>query len=223
VRGGSEQGLLNGTVMPAQWEILLGDNPRLSVLWLQVLGADAVLVNGKRSREIYHDFQFPEKFVGSLPVLHDDGATNVIYGVPRRYPSLARVVDRARLDSLPEIRGNGTEPILSAWQNVIENGPDVPTTTDWQGTDVLLVKAPTSEGQSIFLQVSYDTNWRAYANGRRVPIRRNHLGFMTLDAPAGTQEIRLEFPLPFANKVGYALLFLSFFSIGGLVYLGRSS
>lgn len=223
VGGGSEQGLINGIVMSAQWEILLGDNPKLSILWLQILGADAVLVNGKQSREIYHDFQFPDKFAGSLPVLYDDGVGNVIYGVPRRYTSLARVVNRARLDSLPEIPGNGTEPTLSAWQDVIENGPDVPTTTEWQGTDALHVKAPTQQGESIFLQVSYDSNWRAYANGRKVPIRRNHLGFMTVDAPAGTQEIRLEFPLPFSNKVGYALLLLSFFSIGGLVYVGRSS
>jgi hypothetical protein len=44
---------------------------------------------------------------------------------------------------------------------------------------------------------------------------------MTIDAPAGAQDIQLEFPMPFSNKIGYTLLLMSFFAIGGLVYLGR--
>jgi hypothetical protein len=213
--------LLNPTVIAAQWEILLGPNSNLSLWWLQVLGADAVLVNGPESKEQYHDFQFPQKFNGKLAVLHDDGAGNIIYQVPRRYPSLARVVDRARFETLPVIPGNGDEPSLTAWVNAVENGPDVVTATEWWGTDALRVHAPVQPGQSVFLQVSFDANWRAYVNDQRVPIRRNHLGFMTIDAPPGTQEIRLEFPTPFSNKVGYALLVMSFLAVGGLVYLSR--
>ncbi|HYP05846.1 MAG TPA: hypothetical protein VER03_06385 [Bryobacteraceae bacterium] len=221
VGGGSEQGLLNSMVMPAQWEILLGPEFNLSLWWLQLLGADAVLVNEAHSKERYHDFQSPDKFRGKLPVLHDDGAGNIIYGVPRRYGSLARVVDTAKFNALPEIPGNGTESTLTAWVDAVENGPDVPTTTEWLGTDALRVHAPVQQGQSVFLEVTFDSNWRAYADGRRVPTRRNHLGFMTIDAPPGSQEIRLEFPLPFSNRVGYALFAMSLLVIGGLVYLGR--
>jgi hypothetical protein len=50
--------------------------------------------------ESYRDFTFPDKFSGVLPVLYDDDQGNVIYQVPRRYPSLARVVDRARFEAL---------------------------------------------------------------------------------------------------------------------------
>lgn len=222
VGGGSEQGLLNPMVMPAQWEILLGDRLDLSLWWLQLMGADVVLVNEPQSREHYHDFQHPQKFKGKLDVLNDDGAGNIIYKVPRRYPSLARVVERARFDSLPDIPGNGDEPSLTAWAGAVERGPEVPTQTDWQGTDALTIRAPVREGQSVFLQVSYDSNWRAYVEGRRrVPIRRNKLGFITIDAPPGTQEIRMEFPVPFSNVIGRIVALGSLLAVGVLLYQGR--
>jgi hypothetical protein len=222
VGGGSEQGLLNPMVMPAQWEILLGDSFNLSLWWMQLFGADVVLVSEPQSREYYRDFQYPLKFKGKLDILYNDGAGNFIYKVPRRYSSLARVVDRARLDALPDIPGNGDEPSLSAWVDVIERGPEARTETRWQGTDALVVKAPVREGQSVFLQVSFDYNWRAYVNGQRVPIRRNKLGFMTIDAPAGTEEIRLEFPTPFSNKVGRIVTILSMLVLGALVFRRRA-
>lgn len=216
IGGGSEQGLLNPIVMPAQWEILQGEGFNLSLWWLQLLGADAVLVNEPHSREHYHDFQFPKKFQDKLAVLHDDLAGNIIYKVPRRYASLARVVDRQRLEALPEIPGNGDEPSLSAWADVLENGPEAATQTQWSGTDALLVKAPVKEGQSVVVQVSFDSNWRAYVGDQRVPVRRNKLGLMTIDAPAGTQEIRLQFPTPFSNQVGRAVTLLTLLAIGWL-------
>jgi hypothetical protein len=221
IGGGSEQGLLNPMVMPAQWEILLGDNFNLSLAWLQLFGADVALVNEPQSREHYHDYQYPLKFRGKLEVLHDDGAGNIIYKVPRRYIGLARVVDRARIEALPDIPGNGDEPSLSAWVDVIENGPEAPTVTEWLSTDELRVKGPIKEGESVFVQVSFDSNWRAYAGGQRLQIRRNKLGFMTIDAPPGTQEIRLHFPTPFSNQVGRALTIVTMLIIGGLLYIGR--
>jgi hypothetical protein len=220
IGGGSEQGLLNPMVMPAEWEVLFGKRFDLSLWWLQLFGADAVLVNGPQSKEFYHDIHFPEKFKGNLAVLHDDGAGNIVYKVPRRHQSLARVVNRAKLDQLPDIPGNGDEPTLTAWVNALENGPDASTTTEWIGTDALRVKAPVDEGQSVVVQVSYDSNWRAYVKDQPVPIRRNKLGFMTVDAPAGTQEIQLEFPTPLANQIGRLVTLLSLLAVAWLVYLG---
>jgi hypothetical protein len=144
-----------------------------------------------------------------------------VYKVPRRYPSLARVVDRAALDALPDIPGNGDEPSLTAWVNVIENGPEAPTETQWLGADAMRVRAPVQAGQSVVVQVSYDPNWRAYVNGEKAPIRRNKLGLMTIDAPAGTQEIRLEFPMPLSNQVGWLVTFSSVLILASLVYVGK--
>jgi hypothetical protein len=219
--GGSEQGLLNPHIQPPQWEIFLGPNADMSILWLKLLGVDAVIVNGKESRELYHDHQYPEKFKGVLPVLHDNGSGDVIYGVPRRYRSLARVVDRARHQALPEIPGNGQMPELTAWHDVVENGPDTPTETRWDGTDVIHVKASVQEGQSVWLQVSYDSNWEAYTNGQQIPVRMDKLGFTVVDAPPGNHDISMVFPTPFSAIAGRTVTVLSMALVFGLVWWER--
>ncbi|MGH9631515.1 MAG: hypothetical protein ACRD7E_24685, partial [Bryobacteraceae bacterium] len=200
--GVSEQGTLNQIGVAAHWQIVAGDNAEIGVLWMKILGVDAVIVNDKTSREHYHDFVFPEKYKGVLPVLHDDGEGNVIYGVPRRYPSLARVVEKARL---PEFETGGAEPDLAAlraYAKVIEQGPEAPTTTRWEGTDELRISAPVDEGQTVLVQVSYDTPWRAFSGGQELPVRPGPLGFLLIDAPPGDHQIRLVFGLPFENFVG---------------------
>ena len=96
--GGSDQGLLNGQVEPAQWEINLGPNPKPTILWMQCLGVDAIYVSDKRSQEMFKDFQYPQKVDGVLPVIFDDQQGNRIYRVPRRYPARARVVETAKAE-----------------------------------------------------------------------------------------------------------------------------
>jgi hypothetical protein len=218
--GGSEQGLTNSITMPSQWDILMGPDGTLSTLWMQVLGIDAVLVNDKTSKEHYHDYQYPQKFVGRLPVVYDDKAGNWIHRVPRRYDSLARVVDRARIYTLPTIPWNGDIPSLQAWYDAVEKGPEAPTSTRWEGTDILHVKAPVSQGQAVLVQVSYDQNWRAYSAGQRLPLRNTKLGFILIEAPPGDHEIRLEFPTPFSHQVGRAVTVLSLIVAVGLISIG---
>ncbi|HYP15311.1 MAG TPA: hypothetical protein VEQ63_15390, partial [Bryobacteraceae bacterium] len=204
-----------------QWEILLGRDFGVTLEWLRLLGVDAVLVNEKHSKELFHDYHTPEKFAGKLPVLYDDHAGNLIYEVPRRYRSLARVVDRRAFDALPSIPGNGDQASLGAWSAVLEQGPDAPTTTEWKGTDELVVRAPVKAGQSVFVQVSYDTNWRAYSGASRLPVRNTKTGLMLIDAPAGTQELRLLFPTPRSNQVGRVVTGLTILLSAALLFQFR--
>ena len=125
VGGGSEQGLLNSHVMAANGKSCW-DPPELAVRWLTALGADAVIVSTSSRRDLPR-LPVPAKFAGVLPVLYDDHRGNVIYQVPRRYPSLARVVDRARLDALQPLQQSDLD-LLRAYNAVIEEGPDSPTT-----------------------------------------------------------------------------------------------
>jgi hypothetical protein len=209
VGGGSEQGLLNGKVIPAQWEILLGPNPETAVRWLAALGADAVIVSDKRSQEVFHDFKFPAKFAGVLPVLYDDGQGNAIYQVPRRYPSLARVVDRARLEALQPLEQSNLD-LLREYTAVVEEGPDAPTTTAWSGTDTMRVHARVAPGQSILVQVTYDPAWHAYAGGQALPVHQDRgAEFSVIDAPPGEHDIAFVFETPLENRVGWVLTWLS--------------
>jgi hypothetical protein len=223
VSGGSDQGVLNTKVFPAQWEILLGPNPEPAVRWLTALGADAVIVSDKQSQEIYHDFKFPDKFSGVLPVLYDDRQGNVIYQVPRRYPSLARVVDRARFEALQPLEQTNLD-LLRAYTAVIEEGPDSPTTTVWRGTDALRVHARVAPGQSILVQVTYDPAWHAYAGGQALPVHRDRgADFSVIDAPPGEQDIAFVFETPLENRIGWVLAWLSLAIVAALLAGGARS
>ncbi len=210
VGGGSDQGLMNPNPSAANWEIILGPDPELGVRWLQSLGADAIVVSDSHSQDAYHDFQLPYKFVGVLPVLFDDHEGNVIYQVPRRYASLARVVDKAQLATVKPVQPSTDLALLRAYTNFVEQGPDAPTTTRWNDTDSISVHAPPVQaGQSILVQVTYDPAWRAYSGTTELPIRPDAMDFMAIDAPPGTSDIVLVFKTPLGNAIGYVVSALS--------------
>ena len=77
VGGGSEQGLLNNTVMPAQWEVNLGNDLESARLWLDATGADALVVHGPKSKEHFKDIVAPAKFAPWERLL-DDGSDNIV-------------------------------------------------------------------------------------------------------------------------------------------------
>jgi hypothetical protein len=214
IGGGSEQGLLNGIVMPAQWQLTGGDDPELSILWLQCLGADAIIVHDRRSEELYHDYLFPAKFEGKLAVLWDDQKGSRIYRVPRRWAALARVVDRARADALKPALDPGRDA-LRAYADLVERGPDAPVEFQRASTTSIRLRARIEPGQSLLVQESFDPYWRAYAGGGRVGVRKDAMGLMLVDAPAGDGEIRLVFETPLENRVGRLIT-----AAAGLVVLG---
>ena len=205
VDGGSQQGLLNQIVPYADWELAWGNDPQPSVLWLTALGADAVIAPFPQSQEPYHDFKFPAKFTGILPVLYDDHQGNVIFQVPRRFPSLARVVDRAHIRALPPMPTPTNVNALRAYTAVIEQGPDVFATAAWDDTDAMRVHARLVSGQSILVQVSYDPAWHARSSGKPLPVASDPLGFILIDAPPGDHDIALVFEAPLENRACAAL------------------
>ena len=104
--GGSEQGLLNKQVEPAQWEANLGHDGEPTVLWMQCLGVDAIFVSDKRSQEFFKDFEHPEKIAGLLPVLYDDGQGKLSIACSGAIPpACAWWIPRSSRSSNPQ-RGN---------------------------------------------------------------------------------------------------------------------
>jgi hypothetical protein len=218
--GGSDQGVLNGAVLQAQWEINLGPSAEPAILWMQSFGVDAVYVSDERSQEIYKDFKSPHKFDGALPVIYDDQQGNKIFRVPRRYPALARVVDAQRISAAKPPRFNDDVEYLRAYADVIENGPDSPATMTWEGTDALRVRAKVDPGQAVLIQESYDPAWQAWSNGRSVPIHKDAMGFMVVEAPPGEGEISMRFVTPLENRVGSVVTALTLAAILVLIVYG---
>ncbi len=220
VGGGSEQGLLNSQVEPAQWEINLGPNAEPSILWLQATGADAVYVADATSQEIFKDFQYPKKFDGRLPVIYDEGRGDRIFRVPRRFPARARVVVTERLNAVGAPRFNDDVETLRAYDDVIEKGPDSPVSLTRQGSDGMLLRAKVEAGQSIVVQESYDPAWHAWSGGTELRLRKDALDMIVVDAPPGDQGIRLEFLTPLENRIGRAVTGLTLLGIIALAGIG---
>jgi hypothetical protein len=217
--GGSEQGLLNTAVMPAQAEILMGPSAPLGIAWMQAMGVDVAVVHTERSREIYHDWKYPHKFEGVLPVLYDSGQGDIIYRVPRRSSSLAHVVERKRIEALRPPAGSTDEAAVRPYADAIENGPDQPVTASWKGPEAMRIHARVGEGQSVLVQVSYDPAWRAFSGDTALPIQSDSMGFLRIDAPPGDHDIRLEFHMPLENLAGWIIFAWTLVVAAGLIVL----
>jgi hypothetical protein len=203
VGGISDQGVENPVIVLANWQIREGHKPQRDIHWLQALGADAVVVHGKRSSEIYHAIRAEKKYENILPVLHDSGEDDIVYRVPRRWPGLARVVNRSKMASLRVIPWHDeNEAELHAYAETVEQGPDSPASTEWLDHRTLRVRARVRSDESVTVQVTYDPAWRAESGGQQLPIHKDVMNLMRIDAPAGDHEILLRFETPLENQVG---------------------
>ncbi len=210
VGGGSDQGMLNPMMSMAQWQITMGSQADRDLYWLQALGADAIVVHGKRSQEMYHHIARPGKFRG-LPLLFDSGQDDFVYRVPRRFPGLARVVERSRAASLQTIGWHdNNRDQLRAYVDALEHGPDSPADTEWLSPREMRIRADLRDGESVAVLVSYDPAWRACSDGRRLEIRPDAVRFLRVDAPPGRHEIHLRFETPLENRIGRVLSLITF-------------
>jgi len=219
--GGAEQGLMNGLVLPAQWEVNQGLDPVPSILWMQCFGVDAYYVSDQRSEEIYHDTRDPRKFAGLLAAPYEDGRGNRIYRVPRRWPARARVVETATLNAQQKPRGNNDVERLRLYAEMLEKGPDAPVTLTRLGTDAMRIRARVGPGQSISVQETYDTPWRAWSGRRRLSVRQDAFGQMAIDLRPGEHDILLEFVTPLENIAGRIVTALSLMAVAALLVVGK--
>ncbi len=216
--GGSMQGMLNQIIPISTYQVMTGDKPELSVLWLQALGTDAIIVPGANSPDNYRaDYKFPYKFRGAIPLLYEKMDT-AVYRIPRIYPNIGRVVDRAAMASLKPINGGDDLPGLTNYVFVVENKDQPETKVTWHGFDEVNIRAKVAAGQSVLLQQTYDPAWHADENGQELEIRREPImGFTLVDVPPGDHNITLKFETPPENLAGFGLFGLSLLAVTGLV------
>jgi hypothetical protein len=218
--GGSEQGLLNSVVYDSTWEMILGNDPESVLLWLKAAGVDVMYASGPNSEEPYKDIRQQERFA-QWPLLWQDEQGDKLWSTQRRFAPLARVVDTATLNGLPPMRDRLDIEHLRPYVNAIENGPDSPAALDWPSTDAMVVHAKIASGQSLLIQETWDPAWQALSDGQRLPIRKDELNFMVIDPPPGDRTIRLEFTMPFENRVGWGLTGLTVIALGALALRTR--
>jgi hypothetical protein len=220
VGGGSDQGIVNQLVNLALVS-LTGQEAESSRAWLLAFGVDAIIVHDKNSQEFYHDYVYPQSFATAYPKLFDNHQGDTIYGVPRRFPDLARVVETTLVERLPAMSLNWDPPTVRAYADALEHGPDTRARMQWQGTNAFRIEADVAANQSVVAQVAYDPQWKAESGGQTLPIRKDALGQMLIEMPPGHHSIRLVFDTPFENRVGQAVSALSVCITLALIVLGN--
>ena len=213
--GGSEQGLLNPIVPNANAELEIGANPEAAFLWMKAMAVDAVYIAGPKSEEPYKDGLNHERYL-TLPLLFDDGQGNTIYSGSRRWGARARVVNTTKLAAVQPPQTNDDLNCLRPYVDAVENGPDAPVTIERPSTDEMVLHAKFDAGQSLLVQETLDPGWRASVDGKPLPIRNDVMGFMVVDPPAGDHTVRLDFPMPMENRVGWGLTALTVLALGVL-------
>jgi hypothetical protein len=222
--GGSLQGMLNQVLPLAYWQITAEDSPALAKMWLQSLGADAVIVPDQTSPEHFHDMQYPAKFRDSFPALFDDRQGTVIYRVPRSARGIGRVVDPIKLAAARPVTADDAEDTLAQYTAVVEAPQPRPVEIAWHGFEEFAVRASTVTGEAILVQETYDPAWHAYENGRRLAIRPEPvMNFMLLDVSEGSHNIRVRFETPLENRIGFAATALSGLMVASLLFWRRAS
>jgi len=210
VDGGSMQGILNPLMPTATYRISHDPDGSLTLHWLQALGVDIVVVPGPSSQEPFKEYTNRPVFDQQFPLLYDDGMGNRFYRVPRREPGIVRMIDRRKTLAVLDVPKEYEAAQLAAYAEAIEAVPPGGNAHDrvrarWRGTDELEIQADSQPGEALLVQETYDPYWRAYADGRLLPIRRDALGVMLLDLPPGNHSVRMVFETPTEDYVGRAL------------------
>lgn len=195
VTGCCDQG--RSSDMPARLAsvVNLAETPeqrRRAILWLKAFGVGAVIAPGPKSTEEYKDFREWEKFKGMLPVLHES-AGDIIYQVPNVAPDLVQVLDAHQQLEMPH---DSPEFYLELERYVGGAGGVAPKVI-WRNSHAANIEATLKAGQVVNVRISSVPGWRASVGGKRVPIVRDALDFMTIKPDCnGACEIKLEWSSP---------------------------
>ena len=171
---------------------MTGEQHQRAILWLKAFGVGAVIAPGPKSTEEYKDFRNWEKFKGWLPVLHE-GAGDLIYQVPNKAPGLVQNLDA---DQQLEAPFDSLEFYLKLERYVAGSGGVAPKVT-WRNSQAAIIETTLKPGQVLNVKISSVPGWRATVGGKRVPIVRDALDFMTIKPDCnGACEIKLEWSSP---------------------------
>ena len=218
--GGSEQGLMNLNTSVAYTHITGANSAEmrgLAIGWAQSLGVDALIVHDAKSQELYKDYVHPELFHKDLKALYKDDVGNWILDVGRRWPQRSRIVEAARIRSLPPPVGDQVWTTVAGYAKAVEQGPDSPVELERPSPDRMRVRAHLAAGQLILIQETIDPSWKAYSNGRPVPVEKDAMDFMLLDPGPGQHTITLQWETPMEMKVGRTVTGLALPVFGWLV------
>ena len=204
IRGGSEQGATNGWWAPATYEINLGRDAQLSVLWAQAWNVKYIVVTFPNATTAYRDYVYPEKFIGVLPLRYHYQGFGV-YEVSLPQPALVQAVSAQAARSLRPISNVSDVNALSDYITLVD--------TAVLGTRVSYVQPSPDElsisvsngspDTAILVKITYDPSWEArLEDGATISLQQIGPDFMVA-YPQKSGDYRLD--LHFNRSTGQSL------------------
>jgi hypothetical protein len=151
------------------------DDTARGIMWLQALGAHAIVVNGPDSADFYKDFLAPERFDGLLPVLHRERG-DTIYAIPQRGESLAHIVRPEEVTPAGTAPGSA-DAAAARYVAAIEDPARPIAQCDWNGSSAH-IRMHLEPGDLVSVQAAYFDGWKAFVQGHPRAISADGLGFI---------------------------------------------
>ena len=194
VGGGFETGLTNRMPWDLAYHVRTGKDSRPghetadTLLQLEAMNTQYVVIHGPNSREYYRDYVHPERIAAALtPVYHEEDDT--IYSLPPH--PLANLVSR---EELPGEDAAARPWVLERYVAAMEDAARPVLQARWLAPTAMTIDGATPAGSLVAVRVNSDPGWRAVQNGREIPIETDNLGFMVLHpAAAAAAHIELEY------------------------------
>jgi len=192
LRGGSDQGSTNPWWIHVAYEIDNGDDGELGVLWCKALGIRYIVVIYPNADTPYHDYIFPNKFEGVLPLRHTYKGF-AVFEVPLNHPELIQPVEVVSLQDFGRIKGVRDVEGLSGYVDAVEATPTAICSYRFDGVDRLTITViNATESTGILVKMTFDKRWKAYAEGGEVAITAVGPSFMLVTPEKrGSYELRL--------------------------------
>ena len=191
-----------GTSMPVLRVLPYVVNPaynpevtKLAVVYLEALGAHALVASGPESTEEYRDIKAPERFAPLLPVLHrEHGET--IYGVPQRGTSLAHVLRPGENARIPDWHEAARAEVVK-YVDAIEDDSRPAAAFEWSGPSTARIRATLRRDDLVSVQIAWFAGWKAAANGQARAVSADGLGLILIRPECeGNCEITLRWTGP---------------------------
>ncbi|MFN7935690.1 MAG: hypothetical protein U0R19_20345 [Bryobacteraceae bacterium] len=201
--GTFDSGLLTRTPLELDYRfrsltgIRKGMEQKDSLLMLQAMGVEYVVVHGEKSEEYYRDVKQPQRLDALFPVVYGDGPDRV-FQVPFRGLAFFRRHNEAPASWQPAY-------LESYLPHAVEAGGGL--LTDWDGTGKLRIRGgmiPEDSGISVIM--TYDPGWRATHKGNAIPVEKDAMGFLYLRPPVASEpDIVLEYGMSWEKRLTLAV------------------
>ena len=206
VRGGHDGGAVNQWWDHVVYQINNGEDGELAVMWAKALNVRYMVVNFPDSKVYYKDFVYPDKFNGLLPERFSyEGDT--VFEVPTDSPEPVQLVSLSRFQALPSIENVLDSDSLEAYVQAVESSEGVDASSlQVDGSARMTITTDLAPGQGLLVRTTYDRGWTARAEGTKVDLSPDPVGFLLLEPEVpGSHQIVLEYHEPSSVRLGYLI------------------